>query len=219
MSIRTPTKLLQMVVALLPLGAGGCAGDLEDADVYRESVSISTSPRIVNNPESTTVGELPSPPNNNNDAGAGGQNTGGYDTGGASGESGSNDAGPTGGVPGLSPAEQQLMSCGDVPKEIFGVVGKCGSAACHGSSDAAPVAYSDLGHSTDDVTTRLVDMPGTGACASYKMIDAEHPEDSLMLTKLTDSPPCGQKMPFGGMISAAERDCILAWTRVIIEGL
>jgi hypothetical protein len=42
--------------------------------------------------------------------------------------------------------------------------------------------------------------------------DSASPQDSLVLTKLEDSPPCGSPMPLGAdPLPAADVDCILEW--------
>ncbi len=105
--------------------------------------------------------------------------------------------------------------CEDVPTAIFGVELKCGGIGCHGTPDVAPLAASDLGNMTDDLVTRLPASNGTGVCADYPLVDVDDPDNSLLITKLSESPPCGSPMPAGGTISDEERNCIIEWTRAV----
>src|SRR5439155_1206117 len=54
-----------------------------------------------------------------------------------------------------------------------------------------------------------------------KLIDSANPMNSLLYTKLvatgdSNTPPCGFKMPYVGMISAQEKACILSWINSVI---
>ncbi len=217
----------------------GCYTDLQDEETYIGCrVAIQGTPRIPNQPPGGNVSGVTGtpvtmegcPPDDAATAapttptpvppapGAGGMpnpgGTGGApNPGGTGGTPGGVGGGPSaGGLEGLPPG------CEDVPGTIFGVEGKCGGAICHGTPAAAG-AFVDLASDPATVTTRLVDMPGTGACASEFIINSSDPMASLLITKLNDPPTCGLAMPYaGGAITPEERECIIAWT-VAVAGL
>jgi hypothetical protein len=135
-------------------------------------------------------------------AGAGG--SGGSGAGGSGGSGGS--AGSGGGNP-----ETCLLA---MTKDK-----SCGIGGCHGTTN--PSAGLTL---TDDALRQakdsLVDktnkgmMPGCPPGA-HKLIDKAQPEKSLLYTKLTAQPPCGERMPSGGSVSDAQLSCMLAWIKSV----
>jgi hypothetical protein len=95
----------------------------------------------------------------------------------------------------------------------------CGLVGCHGGTN--PSAQLLL---TDDVFRQakdsLLDKPNKGmmpGCtpSTYKLIDKAQPEKSLLYTKLTAQPPCGERMPNGGSVSDTELSCMLAWVKSV----
>jgi hypothetical protein len=83
----------------------------------------------------------------------------------------------------------------------------CGSSGCHG-------AGSNLGTfaASEEDAREYIGQPG-GVCSSQgSIIDTEDPASSLMVTKLSDDPPCAQPMPLGGQpLPQADIDCIEDW--------
>jgi hypothetical protein len=84
----------------------------------------------------------------------------------------------------------------------------CGSSGCHGDgSNLENFAASEAD------ARAFVGSPGTLACVGQgDVIDTDDPAASLMITKLSDDPPCGQRMPVtGGALSESDIDCLEAW--------
>lgn len=90
----------------------------------------------------------------------------------------------------------------------------CGSAACHGDG----AAQVDL--VSPDVATRLVDEPsGAGGLCAGRVLVATDGSESLLLAKLSDTPPCGSKMPLvGAALAAAELKCVTDWVASVEGG-
>jgi hypothetical protein len=112
----------------------------------------------------------------------------------------------------------ELAGCPDVPTKIFATA--CGTKMCHGNAQEPPLGFTDLGHSTRDITERLLDLHGTlgEKCADGKVIDTADPESSLLITKLDPTPACGLPMPFGVyQVSDTDRECIRRWTRAVAK--
>jgi hypothetical protein len=83
----------------------------------------------------------------------------------------------------------------------------CGSSGCHG-------AGSNLGTfaASEDDAREYIGQPGAVCSSQGALIDTEDPGSSLMVTKLSDDPPCAQPMPLGGQpLPQADIDCIEDW--------
>jgi hypothetical protein len=61
------------------------------------------------------------------------------------------------------------------------------------------------------LATRLSTTLGTGECADLPVLDLANPAGSLLLTKLSGTPPCGAAMPSGTTLSEVDRQCINDW--------
>lgn len=95
-------------------------------------------------------------------------------------------------------------NCQDVPSTIFKA--KCDGSGCHGATN--PAFALDL--VSPNVADRVVGKPAM-ECTGI-LADPQDAEDSVLYTKLLDTPPCGARMPFGGMpLSDAEIACVKAW--------
>ncbi len=84
----------------------------------------------------------------------------------------------------------------------------CGTSGCHGEgSNLEDFAASEA------AAREFIDQPGTLACSGQGLvIDSEEPSESLMIRKLADDAPCGQRMPVSGTpLSRAEVECIEDW--------
>jgi hypothetical protein len=87
--------------------------------------------------------------------------------------------------------------------QVFKV--SCGLAACH----ARGAAQIDL--VSNGVTGRLLAQESRSAICKGRIYMATDGTSSLLLDKLTGSPPCGARMPLGGMISPTDAQCLAAW--------
>lgn len=90
----------------------------------------------------------------------------------------------------------------------------CGGSNCHGVD--APQLGVDL--QSGGILARLRGthsrLPG---CQDRLLIDADQPECSFLLEKMTPTPTCGDPMPFGGDgVAAAQLRCAYQW---IVDGL
>ncbi|MEO1174473.1 MAG: hypothetical protein AAFX94_20825 [Myxococcota bacterium] len=91
----------------------------------------------------------------------------------------------------------------------------CSISGCH---DAATNS-ADLNLAVDDITTTLVDVPGTDDCNGEPLISSTDPELSLMYTKLTNTPTCRDRMPlFARPPQEFEVECMLEWVQAQIPG-
>jgi hypothetical protein len=127
--------------------------------------------------------------------------TGGSASGGASG-SGTAGSGTAGS--GTSGSGSTGAVC-DAPTKVLQYYCGLGSG-CHGPG----AALGDFG--VDEAAAlALVDKPTkNAACGKY--IDSANPEQSAVLLKLGDKPPCGAQMPFGGNpVSPEDVDCLTSW--------
>jgi hypothetical protein len=112
-------------------------------------------------------------------------------------------------------------ACSEHPYAVFSAplgVG-CGSAACHGEVGSPPVAGLDLASDSNNLAARLAQASGTGRCSDFMAIDIANPESSLLITKLSDTPPCGAGMPPIGGLTEAERTCIVQWVLAVADCL
>jgi hypothetical protein len=80
----------------------------------------------------------------------------------------------------------------NAPSDVFPVT--CASIVCHEGN------ANKLDLLSPGVEQRLLDVPAMGVhCGKtgMKLVDSASPEQSLILQKLTTSPPCGSPMPLG----------------------
>lgn len=99
-----------------------------------------------------------------------------------------------------------LEACDVRVHEIFATV--CAHAGCHQSNE--PAQGLDL--ESAGVESRLVGVAPTGPGCSGVLVDPKNPEKSLLYLKLTDAPPCGVPMPFGGArLSSRDLGCVKSW--------
>jgi hypothetical protein len=89
----------------------------------------------------------------------------------------------------------------------------CATAACHGPG-APQVELVSPG-----VTARVLDQPSSagGLCAGRVLVASDGSE-SLLVGKLSDTPPCGSKMPLVGTITAAQSQCVSDWVDSLAGG-
>ena len=132
--------------------------------------------------------------------------TGGSASGGASGSgtAGSGTAGSGTAGSGTSGSGSTGPVC-DAPTKVLNYYCGLGSG-CHGPG----ASLGDFG--VDEAAAlALVDKPTKNtACGKY--IDSANPEQSAVLAKLGDRPPCGQQMPLGGdPVDPEDVDCLKSW--------
>ena len=94
----------------------------------------------------------------------------------------------------------------DPVKDIFPP--NCTTGACHSASSQ----QGSLDLQSPGLPARLVDKRAKGGPGL--LIDSAHPDQSVLLTKLTDTPPFQFQMPLGASpLSADEMACVTAWVQ------
>jgi hypothetical protein len=104
----------------------------------------------------------------------------------------------------------QFGTCPDIPA-FFGKT--CAVATCHAAMN--PSAGLDL--ASDDIAGRLTGKKASGS--SGLLIDPDAPSESVLYTKVTDSPPSGGRMPLGGdPLDDKTVGCVLTWIETATKG-
>jgi hypothetical protein len=105
--------------------------------------------------------------------------------------------------------------CVDVVTVLFPQ--KCGTTACHNPTDH----QAGLDLVSPGVDARVNGVVSTSDdCPGQTIADPSDPEGSLLLSKLSDTPPCGARMPFATTpLSAVETDCIREWVAGLTPGM
>jgi len=90
--------------------------------------------------------------------------------------------------------------------------------ACHGEGASSATDYATL----EGLAKRLIESDPVGACSGEgSIIDIDSPDDSLLITKLAESPDCGSGMPLSapgpGNLPADEVACIESFVKVISD--
>lgn len=110
------------------------------------------------------------------------------------------------GCPGsLQDPARYTAACADVPTATFPA--RCATASCH--SAAARAGALDL--ESAGVAARLVDVPASGGAGL--LIDPADPDGSVLVRKLTPSPPFGRQDPPDAPLEPATLDCVRDWVR------
>jgi hypothetical protein len=93
----------------------------------------------------------------------------------------------------------------DVEADVLAV--RCAGSVCHSPGDM-PAGGLDL--VSPDPVERVagVDSPN---CSGQVLAVPGDPDASLIIRKLSDSPPCGSRMPLVGDLPADEAACIRDW--------
>jgi cellulose 1,4-beta-cellobiosidase len=95
----------------------------------------------------------------------------------------------------------------DAPDMIFTTT--CGAAGCHNAASAAFAGNLDL--VSPGLASRLVNVPAN-AMPSLFYIDTANPSQSVLLTKLTSTPPFGAQMPYlSTPLSSSQIQCVTEW--------
>ncbi|MCA1665660.1 MAG: hypothetical protein LC659_15565, partial [Myxococcales bacterium] len=114
------------------------------------------------------------------------------------------------GCPGsLADPSRFTAACADVPSETF--ASRCATAGCH-SADARA---GSLDLESPAVAARLVGVRATGG--EGLLIDPDNSDASIIVRKLTPSPPFGQQDPPGAPLDPATLGCIRDWVRRVAK--
>jgi hypothetical protein len=112
-----------------------------------------------------------------------------------------------GGCPGtLRDPSRFSSACPDVPSQIFSV--RC-AAGCH---DAATRA-GGLDLVSPGLSQRLVGVTAQGGPGL--LVDPSDPDGSIIVRKLTPTPPFGKQDPPGAPLDPASVDCVRRWVRTL----
>lgn len=102
----------------------------------------------------------------------------------------------------------------DRATEIFADPMVCAGSSCHGVAGTPfTLPWVDLVTDPATLATRLSTTMGTSDCVGLPILDPANPAMSLLLTKLSDAPPCGATMPYlpTYTLSEEDRQCINDW--------
>jgi hypothetical protein len=85
----------------------------------------------------------------------------------------------------------------------------CATSGCHGQPGAPLGDFA----SSEEAARAFIDQDGSLACAGQgTIIDQDNPADSLLVTKVSGDPPCGQAMPpTGDPLTDDEVTCLEEW--------
>jgi len=88
----------------------------------------------------------------------------------------------------------------------------CGGIVCHDPFSGGIGTMLDLSNQ-DVLPGSLIGLSSSVECGSVPYVDVDQPEQSLLILKLQDEPPCGNRMPDGARppLTDTQRDCFLAW--------
>lgn len=116
------------------------------------------------------------------------------------------------GCPGTLDDPQRFQTAGSLEScdaRIDELLAKtCAASGCH--SGEQPAQGLDL--ASPGLEKRLVGVNPTGAGCSGVLADPKNPGQSLLYLKLTELPPCGVPMPFGGSrLSSRDLACMKTW--------
>jgi hypothetical protein len=97
---------------------------------------------------------------------------------------------------------------GDEPCNGLAILqASCNGGSCHGAGSGQSGFAED-----EEAALSFVGQSGSATCASEgPLFDPANPEDSIVVQKLEDNPPCGSKMPFGPPLSAEDVACLVDW--------
>jgi hypothetical protein len=85
---------------------------------------------------------------------------------------------------------------------------------CHGMpASQVSNGFLSMGMDKDSAYAALVDKTSSSAdCNGKKLVVPFHPEQSLLLDKLSSKPSCASRMPLGGMaLTEAQLELVRSW--------
>jgi hypothetical protein len=132
--------------------------------------------------------------------------------GGAAGKGGTGGVGGGRQLPGISDDDggPSAVDAGSVvlPPCVLTIFGKtCGISGCHAKGSP------QIDLASDGVTDRLINKKSTSMTCMGRVYVATDGKASLLLDKLGPTPPCGLRMPVGGMLSATDMKCFSDWVK------
>lgn len=88
----------------------------------------------------------------------------------------------------------------------------CGAIVCHDPFSGGIGLSLDLSQ-RDALPESLFGWAASDDCGGVPYLNAEQPEQSLLILKLDDDPPCGDRMPAGDRppLDATQRTCFVEW--------
>jgi hypothetical protein len=88
----------------------------------------------------------------------------------------------------------------------------CGSIVCHDPFSGGIGTSLDLSQ-RGTLPASLLGLRATDDCDNLPYVDTDMPERSLLLRKLDDDPPCGDRMPAGDRppLDSTQRACFTQW--------
>jgi len=93
----------------------------------------------------------------------------------------------------------------------------CGTAACHGTAESEEAA-APLWLFSPTRTTDFLNLPAvTEGCTAELIVNTTTPENSLLITSLKHTSPCGLEMPDGIDIEPMELACIEQWVMSLVD--
>ena len=112
------------------------------------------------------------------------------------------------GCPGsLKDPSRFTAACPDVPTAILGA--RCATAGCHTAGDRA----GGLDLVSPGLTQRLVGVTAHGGPGL--LVDPGNPDGSILVRKLTPTPPFGAQDPPGAPLDPQSLDCVRKWVRTL----
>jgi hypothetical protein len=91
----------------------------------------------------------------------------------------------------------------------FGILAtSCGMSTCHGEGAGLSQFAAD-----EETARSLVGEPSPTCSAGGDLINPDDPPSSLIIRKMDDDPPCGQRMPLGSSMpmDPADIECVEEW--------
>jgi outer membrane protein assembly factor BamB len=128
------------------------------------------------------------------------------------GTSTSTDGGIAGSGAGGSAAPSKPATFSSIYTDI--IASRCAGPVCHSSASTGGSLNLGAGSTSSALRSTLLNRPASGsACASsgLPMVVPSQPDNSLLYRKLTNTPPCGSRMPPTAPLKAEEIERIRTW--------
>lgn len=102
-----------------------------------------------------------------------------------------------------------MRSCEVIVEEILLT---CGNIVCHDPFSGGIGTSLDLSDQAV-LPDSLLGLTATEECGQLPYVDTEDPQRSLLLQKLEDVPPCGERMPAGARpaLTTGQKACFAQW--------
>ena len=88
----------------------------------------------------------------------------------------------------------------------------CGGIVCHDPFSGGIGTVLDLSN-RDVLPGSLIGLSSSVECGNVPYVNVDQPEQSLLILKLQDEPPCGNRMPDGARppLTETQRGCFVEW--------